>query len=115
MTSENTTQTAATHLYRAVISCGHEIDRDSVVLHFDPKQPGHNALNQLNLRLAAAYQELAAKHDDQIAEGWPTVEVVADAYEDAFAIKPAGALYVNLAALATALQARAALAAHKEA
>lgn len=38
-------------------------------------------------------------------EPWPTVEAVAAAYEDAFAIKPTGAVYVNLAVLATALQA----------
>ena len=41
-------------LYRVAINCPHEIDRDKVVLHFDPKQPGHNALNQLGKRLEAA-------------------------------------------------------------
>lgn len=41
-------------LYRAAINCPHEIDRDKVVLHFDPRQPGHNALNQLGRRLEAA-------------------------------------------------------------
>lgn len=41
-------------LYRAAINCPHEIDRDKIVLHFDPKQDGHNALNQLGRRLDAA-------------------------------------------------------------
>lgn len=59
MTSENNNEQAATHLYQAVINCGHEIDRDKVVLYFDSKQPGHNALNQLNRRLSAAHQALA--------------------------------------------------------
>lgn len=41
-------------LYQAAINCPHSIDKDRIVLQFDPKQPGHNALNQLGLRLAAA-------------------------------------------------------------
>jgi hypothetical protein len=39
--------------YQAAISCPHTIDNDRVVLEFDPKQPGHNALAQLALRLSA--------------------------------------------------------------
>ena len=38
----------------AVSSCGHSIDAESVTLYFDPKQPGHNALNQLSRRIEAA-------------------------------------------------------------
>ncbi|WP_175787484.1 hypothetical protein [Burkholderia anthina] len=41
-------------LYLAAINCPHAIDSNRIVLHFDPKQPGHNALNQLGLRLSAA-------------------------------------------------------------
>ena len=41
-------------LYRAAISCPHEIDHNKVVLHFDAKQGGKNALNQLARRLEAA-------------------------------------------------------------
>lgn len=43
-----------TRLYRAAINCQHSIERDRIVLEFDPKQPGHNALNQLGRRLDAA-------------------------------------------------------------
>lgn len=42
------------YLSRAAINCAHEIDDEMVVLYFDSKQPGHNALNQLSLRLNAA-------------------------------------------------------------
>jgi len=41
-------------LFRAAIDCPHTIEKDAVVLHFDSKKPGHNALNQLSLRLDAA-------------------------------------------------------------
>lgn len=41
-------------LYLTAVSCPHVIDSNTVTLHFDPKQPGHNALNQLALRLEAA-------------------------------------------------------------
>lgn len=39
--------------YEAVLGCPHEIDSNRVVLHFDSKQPGHNALNQLSRRIAS--------------------------------------------------------------
>lgn len=57
-----------TELYRAAISCSHEIDKEKVVLYFDEKQPGHNALNQLGRRLNAAHAAIsaqAAQADDQ--------------------------------------------------
>lgn len=38
-------------LLRKALNCPHTIETESVTLHFDPKQPGHNALNQLSLRL----------------------------------------------------------------
>ncbi|WP_063801528.1 hypothetical protein [Burkholderia ubonensis] len=38
----------------AAINCPHSIDTRSITLHFDDKQPGHNALNQLSRRLEAA-------------------------------------------------------------
>ena len=41
-------------LYRAAINCPHEIDHEQVILKYDPKQPGHNALNQLGRRLVSA-------------------------------------------------------------
>lgn len=50
-------------LYQAAINCKHEIDKDMVVLHFDPKQPGHNALDQLARRLTAHAQARFRKDD----------------------------------------------------
>lgn len=41
-------------LYRAAMNCPHEIERGSVTLFYDEKQPGHNALAQLGDRLASA-------------------------------------------------------------
>lgn len=46
--------TPAQPLHVAAINCPHEIDKDRVVLHFDSKQPGKNALAQLAARLQAA-------------------------------------------------------------
>jgi hypothetical protein len=40
-------------LLRAILNCPHTIDDKKVVLKFDPSLPGHNALNQLSLRLRA--------------------------------------------------------------
>ena len=47
-------QPAAQPLHVAATSCPHEIDKDKIVLHFDSKQPGKNALAQLAARLQAA-------------------------------------------------------------
>ena len=48
------------YLMNAVLSCPHTITRESITLHFSPKQKeGHNALAQLRHRLAAA--DAAAK------------------------------------------------------
>ncbi|WP_234686419.1 hypothetical protein [Comamonas aquatica] len=47
----------------------------------------------------------------QGVERWPSVEVLAASYEDAFGSKPTGNLYVNLSVLALALQERCNLAA----
>jgi len=41
-------------LYRAAIDCTHEIERERIVLHYDPKQEGPNALAQLADRLERA-------------------------------------------------------------
>ena len=41
-------------LHVAATSCPHEIDKDKIVLHFDSKQPGKNALAQLAARLQAS-------------------------------------------------------------
>lgn len=59
--STNTTIPAAP--YDAVIACPHEISGSRIVLRFDPKQPGHNALKQLSDRMSAAAQG-AAEPDD---------------------------------------------------
>lgn len=50
---ELNTEAMRVALYRAAINCGHEIDRDQVVLHYSEKQPGANALAQLADRLLA--------------------------------------------------------------
>ena len=47
-------QPTAQPLHVAATSCPHEIDKDKIVLHFDSKQPGKNALAQLAARLQAA-------------------------------------------------------------
>lgn len=44
-------------LHVAATSCPHEIDKDKIVLHFDSKQPGKNALAQLAARLQAAHAQ----------------------------------------------------------
>jgi hypothetical protein len=59
-------------LYRAAINCPHEIDHEQVILKYDPKQPGHNALNQLGRRLVAvvaAPKALAPLTDEQVHLG----------------------------------------------
>lgn len=49
------TESAMTEaVYQAVLSCGHCIVSESVTLEYDPHKPGHNALNQLHRRIAAA-------------------------------------------------------------
>ena len=52
--------TPAQPLHVAATSCPHEIDKDKIVLHFDSKQPGKNALAQLAARLQAAQAQLEA-------------------------------------------------------
>lgn len=47
-------------LHHAAINCGHEIDSDRIVLHYDDRQLGHNALSQLGMRLDA---ELGSRCD----------------------------------------------------
>lgn len=76
-------------LYRAAINCPHEIDHEQVILKYDPKQPGHNALNQLGRRLVEAVsapKALAPMTDEQIynvfastvKEAEPFLELVGD-------------------------------------
>lgn len=55
MTS-TTTEPLARALLLAIINCGHEIDSSRVLLHFDAKQEGHNALNQLSRRIEGVLQ-----------------------------------------------------------
>lgn len=40
----------------AALNCPHTITDKQVVLKFDPSKPGHNALNQLSMRLVAAIE-----------------------------------------------------------
>ena len=51
-------QPTAQALHVAATSCPHEIDKDKIVLHFDSKQPGKNALAQLAARLQAAQAQV---------------------------------------------------------
>ena len=36
----------------AILSCPHTITHEYIVLHYDPKQLGHNALSQLRYRIS---------------------------------------------------------------
>lgn len=49
------------HLYMAAMHCPHEIDSTRVVLHYDEKQPGENALAQLAERLGKALSGVAGE------------------------------------------------------
>ena len=61
-------------LYHAAINCGHEIDSDRVVLHFDDRQPGHNPLSQLRMRLDA---ELGSRCDAAVQMMSATMDLLA--------------------------------------
>lgn len=58
---------SAEPLRQAVLSCPHTIEASQVVLEFDASQPGHNALNQLGRRLAAAAAVVTANAADAAA------------------------------------------------
>jgi hypothetical protein len=47
-------------IYLAVLSCPHAIDEKKVVLEFDPRQPGNNALDQVWLRSTAMIKRLTS-------------------------------------------------------
>lgn len=49
-------------LYRAAITCAHDITEDTVILHIDRRLPG-NALSQMADRLDAAYAALSATQE----------------------------------------------------
>lgn len=51
-------------VFKAAINCGHEIEEAQIVLHFNPSKPGHNALNQLHLRI----EEACRRQAEQIRE-----------------------------------------------
>lgn len=78
MTTEKQTNEAPPLLIAAT-SCPHEIDHGRVILHFDPKQPGHNALNQLGRRLDAALASAQAQTDLEATSNQPTNGLQADA------------------------------------
>jgi hypothetical protein len=42
---------AAPEFYLRALNCSHQIDAEKVVLNYDPKQEGKNALDQLSRRL----------------------------------------------------------------
>lgn len=64
--------TATDKLLLAAIDCTHTITAEQVVLQFDPSAPGHNALNQLDLRLGAA---LSAQMAAQQTIGWVSIDL----------------------------------------
>ena len=43
----------ACDVLNAILSCPHVITNECVVLHYDPRQPRHNALSQLRSRISA--------------------------------------------------------------
>ena len=56
------------YLFDAVLNCPHTITRESITLHFSPKQKeGHNALAQLRHRLAAADAAAKAREMELLA------------------------------------------------
>ena len=59
---------SADDLLNAAINCPHSIESESVTLRFDPKQPGHNALNQLGRRLSAVKPARKPLTDEKIAQ-----------------------------------------------
>ncbi|HEF4835493.1 TPA: hypothetical protein SAO52_000170 [Burkholderia vietnamiensis] len=52
---------AARALLMAVIGAPHDIECNSVTVHFDSKNPGHNALNQMSRRIKAELGVLLEK------------------------------------------------------
>lgn len=52
----------------AAINCSHHIEGEKITLEFDFGAPGKNALNQLSVRLEAAFEACAAAHLTRIAE-----------------------------------------------
>lgn len=69
--NEHTTP-AADKLLLAAINCTHTITDAKIVLQFDRSAPGHNALNQLDLRLGAA---LGGLLDAQQPIGWVSIDL----------------------------------------
>ena len=88
-----TLTTPAQPLHVAAINCPHEIDKDRVVLHYDSKQPGKNALAQLAARpltdsqIADIYFEALGQHLRE--QDRKTVTRFARAIEAATAPQPA--------------------------
>ncbi|RKP44729.1 hypothetical protein [Pararobbsia silviterrae] len=55
-------------LYMRAIACPHDIESKSITLHFDPTQAGHNALNQLALRLSTAETTIKQTQRDLVKD-----------------------------------------------
>lgn len=53
-------------LLKAAINCPHQITEKSVILHFDEKAHGHNALQQLGNRLERELHTAAASNGDLV-------------------------------------------------
>lgn len=60
---------ARADLLKRAINCPHAITDEAVTLYFDPKKPGHNALNQLGNRLDAAQAQCADERREDF-EAW---------------------------------------------
>lgn len=63
-------------LYQAVINCSHVITDECVILRYDPRKPGHNALNQLARRLDDEFGK-------RLSEGQSEIERLTYAASDA--------------------------------
>ena len=52
----------------AAINCSHHIEGEKITLEFHPGSPGKNALDQLSVRLGAAFESCTASIAARIAE-----------------------------------------------
>jgi hypothetical protein len=71
-------------LYRAAISCGHEIEHQRITLERDDTKPG-NALAQLQQRLNKAAFEMAPQ--EPAAVGWMPIETAPKNQKEMFIVK----------------------------
>lgn len=67
-------------VFRAVIDCAHQITDECVILRFDPREPGHNALNQLHRRLDAAVNPPISDGDARLKIACAALEFIVNDY-----------------------------------